>query len=599
MDRHESKVGTYGSLACMAVALVLFPLLVRNPYYLNVANIIALNTIIVVGLNLLIGFAGQISLGHAAFYGLGAYISGILTVTYGLSPWLAMALAVCLTALLALIIGIPTLRLHGHYLVMATLGFNLIVYIIMIQWDEFTGGPSGLPGIPSLTIGNWAFDSDLKTYCLVGTVAFLSIVVALNLVDSRVGRGLRALHGSEVAANCMGVRIKHYKVKVFVLSAVFASLAGSLYAHYMSFVSPKTFDIFFSVELVTMVIVGGMGNIWGVLAGAALLTCLPNLLHFFDEYKDICYGLILVGILVFLPEGLVVAVKNRLSAMRTAAREQAARPPMEAVAGPPRVEKRLPGEFHGVVLSTNNVEMNFGGLLALSQVSFDVPAGSITALIGPNGAGKTTMINVISGIYRPRRGSIEFRGEQVTGRRPYQMAERGLSRTFQNIQIFEHMSVLDNVMVGMHARTQNEFLWSMFHLPGFAGEEQKIRDRAWEVLAFLGLDGKGYSPAGSLSYGLQKRVEMARALALNPSLMLLDEPVAGLNMTESQEVAGFILKIRDLGISVLLVEHDMNLVMGVSDKVVVLNYGRKIAEGTPCAIQKDEQVLTAYLGSVA
>lgn len=254
-----SKTKRLLSLIIPALVIVIIPFLIPNPYYLNVINIIGLNTIVVVGLSLLIGYAGQISLGHAAFYGLGAYLSGILTVTYSFSPWFAMIVALLATGLLALAIGIPTLKLHGHYLVMATLGFNLIINIILIQWDKMTGGPLGFPGIPTLTIGSWSFDSDKRMYYLIWFFAFASIILALNLVRSRVGRGLRALHGSEAAAASVGVRTESYKVKVFVLSAIFASVAGSLYAHYLTFISPKTFDIFFSVELVTMVIVGGMG----------------------------------------------------------------------------------------------------------------------------------------------------------------------------------------------------------------------------------------------------------------------------------------------------------------------------------------------------
>lgn len=599
------KNGKIASLVVFAAAVVLFPVLVPNPYYINVANIIGLNTIIVVGLNLLVGYAGQISLGHAAFYGLGAYISGILTVTYNVSPWLAMIIAVCATALLALIVGILTLKLRGHYLVMATLGLNLIVNIIIVQWDEVTGGPSGFPGIPNLSIGTWAFDTDQRMYFLIWSVAFASILLALNLVQSRAGRGLRALHGSEIAADSMGVPTKTYKVKTFVLSAIYASLAGSLYAHYLTFISPKTFDIFFSIELVTMVIVGGMGSIWGVLFGTVFLTTLPNVLHFFDEYKDIFYGLILVLILIFLPQGVVVALREKwrtkkLSAtgdkLQAARRQQA----VEPVAG----ESWLPADSSmpvsvAPILSVRKVTMSFGGLMALANVSFDLRGGSITALIGPNGAGKTTMINIISGVYRPHQGGILFAGNEIIGLRPYHLAEQGLTRTFQNVQVFDNMTVLENVMVGLHARTRNEFVHSMCHLPGFAREERKIMQRAWEVLTYFNLEDKADWPAYSLPFGQQKRLEMARAFAPHPRVLLLDEPVAGLNMTESREMAQLILKIRAQGISVLLVEHDMNVVMGISDQVVVLNYGRKIAEGHPQEIQKDKDVLSAYLGSVA
>lgn len=593
------------SLALFALSLLLFPLLAQNPYYLNVANIIGLNTIIVVGLNLLIGYAGQISLGHAAFYGLGAYMSGILTVTHNVSPWLAMLAAVCITALIALAIGIPTLKLQGHYLVMATLGFNLIVNIVMVQWDSVTGGPSGFPGIPNLSLGKLAFDTDRKMYYLIWFVAFVTIMLALNLVQSRAGRGLRALHGSEVAAGSLGIPTSRYKVKTFILSAVCASLAGSLYAHYLTFISPKTFDIFFSIELVTMAIVGGMGSIWGVLFGTVFLTALPNVLHFFDEYKDLFYGLIIVLILIFLPEGVVVALREKWRSRSYSAQQQSKKNKSADEAHHFAGSEACRGASHPTVKASNpilavrRVSKGFGGLLALASVSFEIPDKSITALIGPNGAGKTTMINIISGVYRPHEGSIFFQNNEITGTKPHHLAQRGLTRTFQNIQTFDNMTVLENAMVGMHTRSSHEFTKSMVHFPGFAGEERKIRRRALEVLRVFDLEDKADHPASSLSFGQQKRLEMARALAPRPNVLLLDEPVAGLNINESLEIAELILMIRSQGISVLLVEHDMNLVMGISDKIVVLNYGRKIAEGRPQEIQKDEQVLSAYLGGVA
>jgi branched-chain amino acid transport system permease protein len=602
MRKSPSNLKLNLGLLVTALAVLLFPALIPNPYYLNVANIIGLNTIIVVGLNLLIGYAGQISLGHAAFYGLGAYFSGVLTVTYNVSPWVAMVVALVVTGVLALLIGIPTLKLQGHYLVMATLGFNLIVNIIIIQWDKVTGGPSGFPGIPNLSVAGWPLDTDRRMYYLIWAFVFASIILSLNLVKSRVGRGFRALHGSEIAASSLGVRTDRYKVKVFVLSALYASLAGSLYAHYLTFISPKTFDIFFSVELVTMVIVGGMGNVWGALFGAIFLTSLPNVLHFFDEYKDIFYGLILVLILIFSPEGVVVAVRNRLVAWR--------RKPEEAryLEIPNETEQEpfilFPQDVVDAthpncdpILCVKDVSINFGGIAALANVSFDLPRGKVTALIGPNGAGKTTMINVISGNHVQDYGEVSFAGRNVTGRRPYSMAKMGLARTFQNNQVFENMTVLENVMVGLHSRTRNEFVSSLFHLPGFKQEEREIERRCWEVVRFFGLESRAHRLASSLSFGEQKRIEMARALASRPSLMLLDEPVAGLNMTETAEMAELIKDIRSQGISVLLVEHDMNLVMGISDKIVVLSYGRKIAEGRPLDVQKNGQVVAAYLGS--
>jgi branched-chain amino acid transport system permease protein len=602
MDWIQPNKGLFAAGA----AILLFPWLVPNPYYLNVANIIGLNVMMVVGLNLLIGYAGQISLGHAAFFGLGAYLSGILSVTYGVNPWLSILVASLITALVAVLIGMPTLKLRGHYLVMATLGFNLIVNIIMIQWDSMTGSPSDLPGIPNLAIGSLVFDTDRKMFFLIWGVAFVAILLSLNLVRSRVGRGLTALHGSEVAAACLGVKTETYKVKVFVLSALYASVAGSLYAHYLTFVSPKTFDIFFSVELVTMVIVGGMGSIWGSVFGALFLTPLPNVLHLFDEYKDIFFGLILVVVMVFVPQGIAVAIRQKWfsrSVTEVARRgaEDGARPLTaatikSAAPGPTPGGMAVSPRLEAPILEVKGISVGFGGVDALSFVSFEVPKGSITALIGPNGAGKTTLINVISGVVQPSTGEVFFAGRRLTRPRPYLMAAIGVTRTFQNIQLFGNMTVLENVMVGLHAQTKNEMISSLFHLPGFRREEQEIEAAAWELLCLFNLESKGRWLASSLSYGEMKRTDIARALISGPAAVLLDEPVAGLNMTETQEVARLIETIRSQGISVLLVEHDMNLVMGISDKIVVLNYGSLIAEGGPEEVQRDEKVLAAYLG---
>jgi branched-chain amino acid transport system permease protein len=296
--------GFFPILGLVTLAVAATPFWVTNPYYLNVLNVLALNALVVTGLNLLIGYAGQISLGHAAFYGLGAYISSILTGSYGWPPWPTLVFAALAVALVALVLGIPTLRLKGNYLVMATLGFNLIVNILTNQLDSLTGGPSGYTGVPPLTVFGVTMDTDLKFYILAWSLVILGLLLARNLVHSRVGRALRSLHGSEVAAEAVGVPTETYKVKVFVLSAVYASVAGSLYAHYYGIVTPKTFDIFHSVEVVTMTIVGGMGSLWGGLLGAAFLTPLPQVLHFFEEYKDLFYGGILMLILIFVPRGI-------------------------------------------------------------------------------------------------------------------------------------------------------------------------------------------------------------------------------------------------------------------------------------------------------
>jgi branched-chain amino acid transport system permease protein len=294
----------------LAFTIALIPVFVESQYYLIVLNVIGLNTIVVIGLNLLIGFAGQISLGHAAFYGMGSYFSGILTVNYGFPLWPAMVIGMLATGAIAYLVGYPSLKLRGHYLVMATLGFSIIVYILMGELEHFTGGHDGLIGIPPLSIGNFEFDTDLKNFYLIWTFVFFSLLVSRNLLKSRIGRALRAIHGSEVAAKTLGVNTANYKVKVFVLSAMFASVSGSLYAHYITFISPSTYDFYYSIQVVTMVIVGGMGSLWGSLFGAALLTSISEALHVAKQYHVIAYGIFLSLVLIFLPEGILVSIHN-------------------------------------------------------------------------------------------------------------------------------------------------------------------------------------------------------------------------------------------------------------------------------------------------
>ena len=294
----------------MALTIILIPFFVESKYYFIVLNVIGLNTIVVVGLNLLIGFAGQISLGHAAFYGLGSYFSGILTVNYGFPLWPAMVIGMLATGSIAYLVGYPSLKLKGHYLVMATLGFSIIVYILMGELEYFTGGHDGLIGIPPLSIGGIEFDTDLKNFYLIWAFVFVSMLIARNLLNSRVGRALRAIHGSEVAANSLGVNTANYKVKVFVLSAMFASISGSLYAHYITFISPSTYDFYYSIQVVSMVIVGGMGSLWGSLFGAALLTSISEAFHIAKQYHVIAYGLFLSLVLIFLPDGILVSIHN-------------------------------------------------------------------------------------------------------------------------------------------------------------------------------------------------------------------------------------------------------------------------------------------------
>lgn len=604
------------ALLLMAAGVWLVPFGLQNDYFLLLFNIMALNALVVLGLNLLIGSTGQVSLGHAAFYAMGAYLSAIASTTWQWPLGAALLFAIAATGVISFLLALPTLRLEGNYLVMATLGFNIIVSILLEHFEGVTGGPSGFPGIPRLQLGPWVLGTDRSFYYFIWTLLLMLLALTVNLVDSRIGRALRSIHEKELTAQAVGVPSHRYKVTTFVLSALYAALAGFCYAHYVTFISPKTFDIFYSVQILTMVVVGGMGSIWGGLAGAALLTGLPELLHRFEDFHVLFYGLVLTSVLVFCRRGLVPTLMQLASSQwQSWKRPPEAKPAMPRVLPSGRAASRMtfltPGEEEDFpssnlptasapasppLMTVQDVSMTFGGLQALNEVSLRVHQGEIVALIGPNGAGKTTLLNIISGLLNPQQGSIRLGETVLTGLAPHQIAACGVGRTFQATQIYQHATVLENVLLGFHTRGRSGFLASCWHTPGERWEEQCLHGKAYELLEAFDLADQALLRAEKLSLLEQKLLELARAMALSPQVLLLDEPVGGLNPRESGLLVEYVSGLRHHGLGLILVEHDMNVVMRLADRVEVLQHGCKIASGTPREVQRDERVIAAYLG---
>ena len=578
-------------LLVFGAALLLAPV-AAPPFWVTLLNYIGLYSIVSLGLVLLTGVAGQTSFGQAAFVGLGAYTTAYLSLNHpALSPWLNLPIGIALTSAVALFLGFITLRMKGHYLPLTTIAWGISLYY-MFGNLEFLGGHTGLAGIPSLSFFGIELRSERHFYYLIWAIALASLWATRNLLDSRPGRAVRALKGGLEMAEAFGVDAGRLKIVVFVYAALLACISGWLYAHLQRFVNPTPFGPIPGIEYLFMAVVGGAGSVWGAVVGATLITLLkqvlqdwlPRLLGRAGNFEVVVFGILMILLLQRTRDGVwpwlarAFPQKKPLPVAKTAL-----------------LPKRTRGN-DGPMLVVDRARKQFGGLVAVNDLSFEISRGEILGLIGPNGAGKTTMFNLISGALSLTAGTITFEGHSTGNRQPFQIARLGICRTFQHVKLIPTMSVLDNVALGAYLRGRTGVPRAALRLD--RREEAMTLAEAATQIARVGLIEHLHTAVGSLSLGKQRIVEIARALAADPCLLLLDEPAAGLRYLEKQELAALLRSLRQEGMTILLVEHDMDFVMGLTDRLVVMDFGEMLAQGLPSEIQKNPVVLEAYLGGV-
>ena len=596
------------------ILMALVPLLAILPlpdFWITQLNYIGLYSLVVLGLVLLTGVGGLTSFGQAAFVGIGAYTSAYLTVNMGFSPWITVFAGLAITAVSALAVGWLTLRMSGHYLPLATIAWGLSLYYLMGNLDAL-GKYDGILGVPALNLFGLDMGSGRAFFMLVWFVVFMGAFALINLLDSRTGRAIRALKSATQMAEAMGVNTLQHKVGIFLIAALFASLSGWLFAHFQRTVNPSPFGLKMGIEYLFMAVLGGVGHVWGAITGALftkvmedqLQVLLPQLIGTSGSYETIVFGIVLVLVLKYLPDGAWSLVGRHLPVVQRRNTWDLDPPEAQLLPVPlgglrpggaePLPERSKPA-LGEVVLDVDKIRKQFGGLVAVNDISFQVKAGQIVGLIGPNGAGKSTTFNLVTGVLGLTSGTVKFRGEVISGLPSRDIAQRGMGRTFQHVKMIPDMTVLENVALGAHLRGTKGALSAMLRLD--REEENRLMREAARQLERIGMADHMHDLAGNLAMGPQRLMEIARALCSDPALLLLDEPAAGLRHKEKQALGDVLRQLRSEGMSILMVEHDMDLVMDVTDHIVVMEFGTYLMSGTPAEVQASELVRAAYLGT--